>query len=173
MTKSEECDFSEPPEHEGTITVGALVRGGVKFILHGMITGDLEARSGALAVIHGSVNGAVINYGGRVGDIWHRRRGGRPLARSRDGHRCGRANTGTATTPERDLPGRDPRKRHLYALCDCHGERSKNECTWEMASRLDRVGGPGSPVPWPVEHELTPGGRGLHVWESVRGWVSV
>ena len=53
-------------EMHGMITVSALVRGGVRFILLGMVTGDLTVERGACAIIHGTVNGVVINHGGHV-----------------------------------------------------------------------------------------------------------
>ena len=58
--------IEEDTAMHGMITVGAVVRGGVKLVLHGMVTGDLMVESNARVVIHGMVNGVVINDGGRV-----------------------------------------------------------------------------------------------------------
>jgi hypothetical protein len=46
-------------DFHGMITVGALVKDNVTFLLHGMITGDLTVEKGGNAVIHGT----VWNYG--------------------------------------------------------------------------------------------------------------
>jgi cytoskeletal protein CcmA (bactofilin family) len=50
----------------GMITVGAVLRSGVKLVLYGMITGDLVVEAKARAIIHGMVNGVVYNDGGRI-----------------------------------------------------------------------------------------------------------
>ncbi|RSU54839.1 hypothetical protein [Sphingobium yanoikuyae] len=50
----------------GTITGGATLRSGRRFILHGTITGDLKLERGGRAILHGTVVGRIYNDGGRV-----------------------------------------------------------------------------------------------------------
>ncbi|WP_237714107.1 hypothetical protein [Novosphingobium sp. Rr 2-17] len=71
----------------GTITGGATLCTGRRFILHGTIAGDLRIEKGSRAILHGTVAGGIYNDGGRVelfGMACHRQRfaGRRPDRRS-------------------------------------------------------------------------------------------